>query len=59
MARRKHGDRLAPLETGIMNAHWEISPATATAVRRRLEREPAYTTAQTMLSVKEARDGND
>ena len=59
MARRKHGGRLAPLETGVMNALWEISPATATAVRRRLEREPAYTAAQTTLNVKEARDGND
>jgi predicted transcriptional regulator len=59
MAQRKDGDRLAPLETEIMIALWEINPATAPAVRRRLEQEPAYTTAQTMLNVKEARDGND
>jgi predicted transcriptional regulator len=43
MAQRKHGDRLTPLETEIINALWEISPTTAQTVRQRLERELAYT----------------
>jgi predicted transcriptional regulator len=59
MAQRKQSDRLTPLETEIMNVLWEISPATAPTVRRRLELELAYTTAQTLLNVKEAHDGND
>jgi predicted transcriptional regulator len=59
MAQRNQSDRLTLLETEIMNVLWEISHATAQTVRQRLKRELAYTTAQTMLNVKEARDGND
>jgi BlaI family transcriptional regulator, penicillinase repressor len=51
MAPRKKSDRLTPLETEIMNLLWEISPATAQTVRERLERELAYTPAQTMFNV--------
>ena len=57
MAPRKQSDRLTPLETEIMNALWEISPATAQTVRR-LTQEKLARLRQT-LKAKEARDGND
>ena|SRR5215475_18415 len=51
MPPRKKSERLTPLETEIMNVLWEISPASAPTVQRRLRRELAYTTAPTMLNV--------
>jgi len=57
MAPRKQSDRLTPLETEIMNALWEISPATAQTVPR-LTPEKLARLRQT-LKAKEARDGND
>jgi predicted transcriptional regulator len=54
MEPRKKSDRPTPLETEVMNALWETSPATAQTVRR-LGRGLAYATAQTMLNVLESR----
>jgi BlaI family transcriptional regulator, penicillinase repressor len=51
MPSKKKSERLTPLETEIMNVLWEISPATVQTVQRRLGRELAYTTVQTMLNV--------
>jgi BlaI family transcriptional regulator, penicillinase repressor len=51
MPPKKQSERLTPLETEIMNVLWEISPATVQTVQRRLRRELAYTTVQTMLNV--------
>jgi BlaI family transcriptional regulator, penicillinase repressor len=51
MPSKKTGGRLTPLETEIMNVLWEVSPATVQTVQRRLGRELAYTTVQTMLNV--------
>jgi BlaI family penicillinase repressor len=51
MPSKKTGERLTPLETEIMNVLWEVSPATVQTVQRRLGRELAYTTVQTMLNV--------
>jgi predicted transcriptional regulator len=51
MPSKKKSEGLTPLETEIMNVLWEISPATVQTVQRRLRRELAYTTVQTMLNV--------
>ena len=48
---RTKGERLTPLELEIMQVLWETGPANVQTVQRRLERELAYTTVQTMLSV--------
>jgi BlaI family transcriptional regulator, penicillinase repressor len=51
MPPKKKSEGLTPLETEIMNVLWEINPATVQTVQRRLPRELAYTTVQTMLNV--------
>ena len=51
MPSKKKSEQLTPLEIEIMNVLWEISPATVQTVQRRLRRELAYTTVQTMLNV--------
>jgi len=51
MPSKKKSERLTPLETEIMNVLWEVSPATVQTVQKRLRRELAYTTVQTMLNV--------
>jgi len=51
MPSKKKSEQLTPLETEILNVLWEISPATVQTVQRRLRRELAYTTVQTMLNV--------
>ena len=48
---RKPSEQLTPVELDIMQVLWEIGPATVNAVQRRLPREAAYTTVQTMLNV--------
>ena len=50
MPRRK-SDRLTPLELEVMKVLWEAGSANVQTVQRGLERELAYTTVQTMLSV--------
>lgn len=50
MPRRK-SERLTPLELEIMQVLWETGPANVQTVQRELERDLAYTTVQTMLSV--------
>jgi BlaI family transcriptional regulator, penicillinase repressor len=44
-------ERLTPLELEIMQVLWETGPANVQTVQRRLQRELAYTTVQTMLNV--------
>ncbi len=48
---RQKSERLTPLELEIMKVLWEAGPAKVQTVQRRLERELAYTTVQTMLTV--------
>jgi predicted transcriptional regulator len=48
---RKKSEHLTPLELEIMKVLWETGPANVQTVQRRLERELAYTTVQTMLNV--------
>src|SRR5262245_26095351 len=50
MTRRKT-ERLTPLELEIMHVLWETGPANVQTVQKRLDRELAYTTVQTMLNV--------
>jgi BlaI family transcriptional regulator, penicillinase repressor len=50
MARKKN-EQLTPLELEIMKVLWETGPANVQTVQKRLERELAYTTVQTMLNV--------
>lgn len=50
MPRRK-SEQMTPLELEIMQVLWETGPATVQSVQRRLKRELAYTTVQTMLTV--------
>ena len=50
MARKSSG-QLTPVELEIMQVLWEEGPAGVQAVQRRLPRETAYTTVQTMLNV--------
>ena len=42
---------MTPLELEIMQVLWETGPATVQVVQKQLERELAYTTVQTMLTV--------
>src|SRR5215204_1548206 len=48
---RKQSEQLTPVELDIMQVLWETGPATVQTVQRRLPREAAYTTVQTMLNV--------
>ena len=48
---RTKAERLTPLELEIMQVLWETGPANVQTVQRRLERDLAYTTVQTMLNV--------
>ncbi len=48
---RKKDERLTPLELEIMQVLWDTGPANVQTVQKRLERELAYTTVQTMLNV--------
>lgn len=48
---RQKSERLTPLELEIMKVLWEAGPTNVQTVQRRLERELAYTTVQTMLTV--------
>ena len=50
MTQRKT-ERLTPLELEIMEVLWETGAANVQTVQRRLERELAYTTVQTMLNI--------
>ena len=50
MARPKT-EHLTPLELEIMHVLWEAGEANVQTVQRRLERELAYTTVQTMLNI--------
>ena len=50
MPRRK-SDRITPLELEIMHVLWAKGPASVQTVQRELERQLAYTTVQTMLTV--------
>lgn len=50
MPRRK-SEQMTPLELEIMQVLWEIGPATVQQVQKELQRELAYTTVQTMLTV--------
>ena len=50
MPRRK-SEQMTPLELEIMQVLWETGPATVQTVQKRLKRELAYTTVQTMLTV--------
>src|SRR3569832_1906296 len=50
MPRRK-SEQMTPLELEIMQVLWETGPATVQTVQRGLNRELAYTTVQTMLTV--------
>ena len=50
MPRRK-SEQMTPLELEIMQVLWETGPATVQQVQKELERELAYTTVQTMLTV--------
>lgn len=48
---RQKSERITPLELEIMKVLWEAGPANVQTVQRRLDRELAYTTVQTMLAV--------
>ena len=50
MPRRK-SEQMTPLELEIMQVLWETGPATVQTVQKGLNRELAYTTVQTMLTV--------
>jgi len=50
MPRRK-SEQMTPLELEIMQVLWETGPATVQQVQKELQRELAYTTVQTMLTV--------
>jgi predicted transcriptional regulator len=50
MPRRK-SEQMTPVELEIMQVLWETGPATVQVVQKQLERELAYTTVQTMLTV--------
>ena len=50
MARTKN-EHLTRLELEIMNVLWDAGPANVQAVQRKLDRELAYTTVQTMLNI--------
>lgn len=50
---KKDGNQLTPLELRIMQALWQLGPATVQAVQAELSEELAYTTVQTMLNVLE------
>lgn len=52
MARPK-SDSLTPLELEIMNVLWDVGTANVQTVQRRLARDPAYTTVQTILNILE------
>lgn len=51
MARLKQSEQLTPLELEIMKVLWQNDSANVQTVQRKLERELAYTTVQTMLNV--------
>jgi predicted transcriptional regulator len=67
MEPRKKAGRPGPLETEIMNVLWEISPATAQILLRRLELElesrrltpGKLARLRQTLKAKEELDGND
>jgi len=48
---RNKTEHLTPLELEIMKVLWETGPANVQTVQRRLSRELAYTTVQTMLNI--------
>lgn len=50
MPRRK-SEQMTPLELEIMQVLWETGAANVQTVQRKLKRELAYTTVQTMLTV--------
>ena len=50
---RKKSESLTPLELEIMNVLWEVGSANVQTVQRRLARDPAYTTVQTILNILE------
>ncbi len=50
MPRRK-SDQITPLELEIMHVLWQLGAANVQMVQQELERELAYTTVQTMLTV--------
>ena len=50
MPRRK-SEQMTPLELEIMQVLWETGPATVQQVQKGMNRELAYTTVQTMLTV--------
>jgi len=50
MPRRK-SDQITPLELEIMHVLWRLEAANVQMVQQELERELAYTTVQTMLTV--------
>ena len=50
MPRRK-SDRLTPLELEVMKVLWETGSANVQRVQKGLERDLAYTTVQTVLTV--------
>jgi predicted transcriptional regulator len=51
MRPKKKSEHLTRLEMEIMNVLWEAGPANVQTVQRRLGRDLAYTTVQTMLNV--------
>src|SRR5262245_28136821 len=51
MPPKKKSEHLTRLEMEIMNVLWETGPASVQTVQRRLGRDLAYTTVQTMLNV--------
>jgi len=46
---RKKSESLTPLELEIMNVLWDVGSANVQTVQRRLARDPAYTTVQTII----------
>ncbi|HEX5604688.1 MAG TPA: BlaI/MecI/CopY family transcriptional regulator [Pyrinomonadaceae bacterium] len=48
---RQKSEQMTPLELEIMQVLWETGPATVQQVQKELNRELAYTTVQTMLTV--------
>jgi BlaI family transcriptional regulator, penicillinase repressor len=50
MARTK-SEHLTPLEMQIMDVLWDTGPANVQLVQKKLKRDLAYTTVQTMLNI--------
>ena len=48
---RQKSDRVTPLELEVLHVLWRTGPANVQTVQRELNRELAYTTVQTMLTV--------